>query len=396
MQSGFEEFAEAVSGRSGAAVAPTPTRYERVTVLGGGADAQMLAALCLAEGAAVTLFSAYGAELDALRNGHGIALRGTGPVGNYQVDRADAPSITTTAELDRAVADAQVIFLTGPVHKQRTYAMVLADHVHDGQALVLAPGRSFGAAEAAWLLRVGGATADVTLVEVQGLPYWYAITGNQFHLSTAAPMAAATLPAGREPVLEGLKPFLSNLSPAINTVHSSFDDGSGLVEVPTLLLGGPATRSGRPTIPDEAQPLPENETFRALIGAQHEAVIGQMAVERHSVARKYGVRDLPDAIAWQDRHAGARKGEGSRPVPTFEEAQTILRNATIGSLVPLVSAARMAGSPVPVTESMVSLAGSVLGAEMSNAGRRLETIGIDSSSVEDARRVLDAIAGRTR
>ena len=64
--------------------------------------------------------------------------------------------------------------------------------------------------------------------------------------------------------------------------------------------------------------------------------------------------------------------------------------------MPLVSAAGIAGVPVPVTESMVTLAGTVLGAEMCNAGRRLETIGIDSSSVEDARRVLDAIAGGDR
>ena len=43
-----------------------------------------------------------------------------------------------------AVLGAEVIFLTGPIHKQRTYAMVLADHLSDGQVLVLAPGRSLG------------------------------------------------------------------------------------------------------------------------------------------------------------------------------------------------------------------------------------------------------------
>jgi opine dehydrogenase len=395
MDTGFEEFAEAVATRSGGDVS-APPRYDRVTVLGGGSDALLLSALCLAEGADVTLFSAYGAELDALRGGHGIALRGAGPVGNYQVDRDDAPSIATTAELDRAVAGAEVIFLTGPVHKQRTYAMVLADHIRDGQVLVLAPGRSFGAAEAAWLLRVGGTKADYTLVEVQGLPYWHAVAGNQLHLSVAGGVSAATLPAGRGDAVEGLRRFLPNLLPVINTVRSSFDDGSGLVEVPALLIGGPAVKDGLPTVPDGAVALAENNTFRALIGPQHEAIMVRMAQERMEVAKRFGVRDLPGLGEWQERHAGALKGEGSRPVPPFAKAQKIVRCATIGSLVPLVSAARMAGVPVPATEAMVTLAGTVLGAEMSTAGRRLEAIGIDSDHIEDARRLLDAIATGAR
>ncbi|MCP4315924.1 MAG: hypothetical protein GY789_07890 [Hyphomicrobiales bacterium] len=392
MDSGFQEFAEAVAARPGGEDVSAPPRFDRVTVLGGGNDARMLSALCLAEGADVTLFSAYGAELDALRDGHGIALRGEGPVGNYQVDQANAPSITTTAELDRAVAVAQVIFLTGPVHKQRTYATVLADHIRDGQVLVLAPGRSFGAAEAAWLLRVGGTAADYTLVEVQGLPYWCSVTGNQLHLSAASGVAAATLPAGRGHAIEGLRRFLPNITPAINTVRSSFDDGSGLVEVPALLIGGPAVEDGLPPIPDGAAALSENNTFRALIGPQHEAIMDRMAQERRAVAQKFGVRDLPNLAEWQQRHAGSTKSEGSRPVPPLNEARVIVRCATIGSLVPLVSAAPMAGVDVPATEAMITLAGTVLGAEMGSAGRRLEAIGIDSDHIENARRLLDAIA----
>ena len=170
MPAHFEDFARAASrSRSDAVTAPTP--ISRVAVLGGGADARPLAALALAEGCDVTLFSAYGRELELLRASSGIALRGAGPIGSYQVDRG-AASIVLTAELDAAVQGAEAIFLTGPIHKQRTYAMVLADHLFDDQILVLAPGRTFGAVEAAWMLRLGGCMADVTLVEAQGLPYW--------------------------------------------------------------------------------------------------------------------------------------------------------------------------------------------------------------------------------
>lgn len=391
MSISFEEFVSAVSAQPSVQEKGPGLVFDRVTVLGGGHDAMLLAALCIAEGTEVSLFSAYGAELDSLRNGHGVSLAGAGPIGSYHVDRDDGPSIMTTAELDRAVANAQVIFLTGPVHKQRTYAMVLADHLQDGQVLVLAPGRSFGAAEAAWLLRSGGARADLTLVEVQSMPYWYSAAGNRFTLSPAGRAVAATIPANRTNVLEALKRFFPNLDPSANAIQSSFHDGSGLVEVPALMLRGPAIASARPNLPTGAVPLPENSTFRALFGPEQESFMRILAEERRKVGRSFGVRELPDSKSWLEIHAGKPKGEGSRPAPATAEAQSMLRCAVVGSLVPLVSAARIAGQSVPVTEGMVTVAGALLGADLSYAGRRLETIGVDVDNIDDCRRLLDHI-----
>ena len=392
----FEQFAEAMAGRAGSEKPAGAVRYDNITVLGGAGDGLLIAALCLAQGADVTLFSAYGAQLDGLRQTGTISLRGAGPAGNYHVDQPGSPCVQTTGELDRAVADAEVIFLTGPVHKQRTYAMVLADHVRDGQVLVLAPGRSLGAAEAAWLLRMGGAKADFTIVEAQGLPYWFARSGTTLTLSGVCAVAAGTLPAGQPQIIAGLQRFLPNLEPVPSTIHSSFADGSGLVEVPGLLLGGPAMGDGAPAIPHGGVPLAENNTFRALIGPRHEAVMVQMAKERHKVARIFGVRDLPDLGQWLDIHAGTAKGDGARPVPGRDEAAHIVRCATTGSLASLVSAAGVAGHDVPVTSAMIALSSSVLGADVVNAGRKLETIGINAGDAEDARRLLDDIARGAR
>ena len=136
------------------------------------------------------------------------------------------PSVQTTAELDNAVANAEVIFLTGPVHKQRTYAMVLADHLSDGQVLVLAPGRSLGALEAAWFLRIGGCKADVTIVETQGLPYFISENGSQLNLSSVATVPAATLPSGRTQVITQLQRYLPNIT-SVSYTH---------LTLPTILL----------------------------------------------------------------------------------------------------------------------------------------------------------------
>ena len=51
---------------------------------------------------------------------------------------------------------------------------------------------------------------------------------------------------------------------------------------------------------------------------------------------------------------------------------------------------------VPVTEAMIALVSTVLDADIQSAGRRLSNIGIMPSQVDEARRVLDEVAGVER
>jgi hypothetical protein len=389
MSADFEDFARAASQSRSSAVA-APPRLSRIAVLGGGADARLIAALSLAEGCDVTLFSAYGKELEMLRSSSGIALRGAGPLGSYQVD-SGASSVALTAELDAAVADAEAIFLTGPIHKQRTYAMVLADHLSDGQVLVLAPGRSLGAVETAWMLRLGGCTADVTLVETQGLPYWFKAEGATLTLSSRAPVAAATLPRGRSKAITALNHILPNLMEVDSVLASGFADLSAAVEIPALIMGGAGLAAGGITVPMGGTPLPENETFAALIGPDQMRLIQTLAQERKAVARAFGIRGLPETEAWIAQYSGPQKGEGARPVPERDTARMILRDGVIGSLVPLCSAATLAGVEIPQTRAMIALTGAILDADIAASGRMLGTMGITADTIDDARRTFDAL-----
>ncbi|MEM1160239.1 MAG: hypothetical protein AAGJ28_04850 [Pseudomonadota bacterium] len=389
MNSTFSDFADMMAHPVRAAPA-APDTFGRYAVLGGGADARLLAATALSEGAEVTLFSAYGAELSAMASG--IALRGAGPLGSYQVNADAAPSVRATAELDAAVQGAEVIFLTGPVHKQRTYAMVLADHLTDGQVLVLAPGRTFGALETRYLLSIGGCAADVTIAEAGTLPFWYAPEGATLNLSAAVGAPGGVLPGNRRDVCAGLNQVLPNAEFATSTLASSFADGSGLAEVPALLLGGPAMPDGGPAIPMGGTPLPENQTFRNLIGSGHMTVIEDLAGERRETARRFGIRDLPDTGAWLDMFAGTAAGDGSRPLPDATAVHGVVRDAVIGSLAPLASAARIAGVATPATDAMTALASSVLKADLSTAGRKLTAMGISGGDVDAARRALEEAA----
>ena len=98
--------------------------------------------------------------------------------------------------------------------------MVLADHLSDGQVLVLAPAGRW-ALETAWFLRIGGCTADITIVETQGLPYWIQAEGAVLNLAPVGHVAAATLPSHRGAVIEGLKRYLPNLKACNSVVVTS-------------------------------------------------------------------------------------------------------------------------------------------------------------------------------
>ena len=397
----FDDFLQAVTEQPAQAAASRGA-FERVTVLGGGSDAQLLAALCLANDASVQLFSAYASELNGMQSG--IALNGNGPIGRYHVSanasaagqQSGASSnraIISTGSLDHCLQDAELIFLTGPIHKQRTYAMVLADHLRDGQVLVVPNARTFGALEVSWLLKAGGCTADITIAEMQGLPYFFDVEGSAIELQPVASVAVACLPAKHtSSVIAALTPLLPQVTACSSVLHSSFADSSALVELPALLIGGPAVSKGGPAIPMGATSRPENESFYNLLGEQQLALCSQLFDERTAVARRFGIRDVPDFATSVYQSAGTEKGDGRRFIPSQANAITTIRDAITGSLTPLLDAARVAGVSTPATQSMVTLASAVLGTDISASGRRLHNLGIVAESFDESYARLSHVA----
>jgi opine dehydrogenase len=370
--------------------APPPRRTDprtpaRVTVLGSGVEGRALAAWFLAEGAdEVRLFTVYAKEVEALSRGS-ITLRGEGPIGTFRVG-GDRPSVEVTSVLDSAVAASDLIVVSGPVLKQRTYGLVLAQHLLDGQVIVVVPAMTFGGLELAHWLRAGGSTADVTIVELQSLPFDVTDEAGTVSLTRRRRVQAAVLPQGSTSTIERVAGYLPDVDAAPSVLHSSLSDPTGLVEVPALLLGGPAAPVDARSIPPGAVPT-TLASFASLIGERHRDLIGALAAERRSVAAGFGVRDLPDDQTLIAQAVGSPEGDGVRAVPVPAVATALVRDAVLGSLVPLVSAAEAAGVSVPATRAVITLAEAVLGGDLEAAGRSLHQIGFGG---------LDAGAIRTR
>ncbi len=367
----------------------------RITVLGANAEGCTLACLCLAAGCDVTLFSAYARDLDPLRQRGAITIRGSGPVGTYQINQSEVPSITLSSSLDDAVLGADAIFVTGPVLKQRTYAMVLGGHLNDGQVVVIAPARTLGAVETAWYLRVGGNSAAISIIELQSLPFWVDDRGGTLYLTETGPVTTAVLPSGNTGVLRTMAALIPDLVPVASVLHSGFGDASGLVEVVGLTLGGLALQDGQTPLPAGAEPLVERRVFRTLLGERHSRIVTKLADERRAVAARWGVRNLPSTDEWLDRFAGTMTGTMVRPVPQSNQADDLIRCATMGSLVPLQSAAQLAGLPVPATSAMIELAHQSIGGDLLHAGRRLDNMGFVDTDLDSIRTQLDAMTVAT-
>lgn len=377
--------------------APPPARTDprapaRVTILGSGIEGRALAAWFLAEGAdEVRLFTVYAEEVEALSRGS-ITIRGDGPIGTYRVG-GDRPSIEVTSVLDTAVAASDLIVVSGPVLKQRTYGLVLSQHLSDGQMLVVLPAMTFGALELAHWLRTGGSVADVSIVELTSLPFDITDQAGTIVLTRRRRVRAGVLPQGSTSTVERLAGYLPDIEAAPTVIHSSLADATGVVEVPALLLGGPAAPVDSRAIPPGAIATTAS-TFASLIGRRHRDLIGSLAAERRAVAAAFGVRDLPDDDAMISEVAGAVEGEAARSVPTPEVATHLVRNAVLGSLVPLISAADAAGIAVPRTRAAVTLAEAVLGGDLEAAGRSLHSIGLGGLDAGSIRSVL-ATGGRS-
>ena len=387
MTAEFETFAKLIeeNGQQQAAEQTAPD-YQRVTVLGGGNDGRLLAALALAQNLSVTLFSAYGVELRAIRQAGGITLRGAGPIGTFQIDQDSTPSIHTTAELDYAVSSADLIFITGPVHKHRTYAMVLAEHIKEGQTLVFVSARTFAAFESCALLKVGGCMADITVIEAQTPPYWVQSDGNALILSPCSATVAAAIPGGRIAHVEALGKIFPRIDSVSTVLQSSLSDAGGAVEAVALMLAN-SMAAGEKQLPDGAVALAKNQTLESLCESDRVLSVVDAALdERRQVAARFGVRNLPDTAAWINAFAGGRCISGS------DEATTMLRNAVSGSLIPLQSAGRMTGVKTPVTDSLITLAGALLGSDIATGGRRLESFNVTGADPDEVRRRMESLA----
>jgi len=137
----------------------------KITVMGGGHGARTVAADMTLAGHTVTLFEfeKFHNSVAAIFENNSIEISGKARQGIAKIHK-------TTHDIDEALSDSEMIIIVVPALVHRIYAEALAKHLIDGQNIVLIPG-TFGSLEFMTTVRNLGCKADITISELDTLPY---------------------------------------------------------------------------------------------------------------------------------------------------------------------------------------------------------------------------------
>lgn len=137
----------------------------KIVVMGGGHGARTIAADMTLAGHTVTLFEfeQFHENVKDIFESGKIEISGKARQGVAEIDRL-------THDIAEAIDDVELIIIVVPALVHRIYAEALVPHLKDGMNVVLVPG-TFGSLEFFNCIRENGCKADITVSELDTLPY---------------------------------------------------------------------------------------------------------------------------------------------------------------------------------------------------------------------------------
>lgn len=345
----------------------------RIAVLGGGNGSLAAAADFALAGHEVVLWRRGEAEVAQHRAlGNRLSLRDS--KGQHQATLADV-----TTDLAAAMAGAALIFCPVPAPAHDDIAALVGPHLVPGQVVHLPPG-TLGSMVFAQAARAEGTAQGVAFAESGTLPWLVRKHG-----------FADLLVSGRTTRLPtGIFP-LALQDQAVDVLNAAFP---GVIEPCGDALSGALMNAGPiihpPLIIMNAAPLehfPEWDIHNEGTTPAVRRVTDALDAERIAVrqALGYGAPHFPLADHYTDQGEEWMYGHGShgdltdsgdwREKIVLTEHRYMLEDVRCG-LSLMISAARLAGVPVPVAEGLLALGGTICGQEFMNTGRPLAAVGL--------------------
>ncbi len=361
------------------------TDKTRYTVIGAGHGGKAMAAHLALMGFPVTLYNRTAASVDAIRRRQGIELESYegGPHGFGRLTHV-------TSDMGEALAEAEIIMVAVPSSAHADVAHQAAPYLHDGQIVVLNPGRTLGALEFVHILRTRGCQADVTVAEAETLIYASRSDGPAqariFSIKEAVPLAA--LPATRTPlVLEALSPAYPQFIDGGNVLQTGLNNMGAIFHPALTLLNAGWIENTRGEFqfyidgvtPSVARVLEVLDRERVTVAAAL-GIRARTALEWLKMAYDATGADLYQAIHNQVGYYGIR-------APRTLNHRYITEDVPM-SLVPIASLGQRYGVSVRGMDSIIRLACIVHSTDYWRRGRTLDKLGIDQMSVGELTRYV--------
>ena len=348
-------------------------------VAGAGHGGMAMAAHLAIMGCTVNLWNRTDARIAPVRELGGIRLTGE-VAGSARLN-------VVTSDPAEAVRDVDVVMVVVPATAHRNVVATLGPHLADGQILVLNPGRTGGALEAAKVLREINPTVRAHIAETQTLLYASRVTNpaqaHIFSIKNSVPLA--TLPAYEvADVLPVIRSALPQFVPGDNVLKTSLDN-IGAVFHPTI------------TILNAARIEDTHGDFEYYVEGVTPAVAEVLEAvdrERVAVAAALGIRALTarewlylayDAVGKTLLEAmRANPGYAGIKAPGRLLHRYIMEDVP-ASLVPIAAIGEMFGVPTPAMRAVITLASAMHGVDYWTEGRTVQRLGIAGMSLKDIR-----------
>lgn len=339
---------------------------EQVSILGAGHQGLTMAAHLLSSGTDCVLWNRSKRGIsDILRKGY-ISANGL-ITGDIAVRKA-------TTDITEAIAHVMLVATPSSAHED--IARLLAPHVTADMAVVLNPGRTFGAAAFADALVRYGADALPLIAETQTIVYTCRRDAcNSIDLfALKQDVLIKTLQDGcDEELLSSLPSELSRyLTPANSIVETSFGNvGMVLHCVPMLMNVGWVESSE------------EFLFYRDAISETVAELLEKVDAERLAVAARLGF-PVESLVDWLKRTYGASGSTIREALDSAAAYRSIVAPDTMqhryvledlpNGLVPLESTGNDLGVSTPATSAVVSFASQVFSRDFRETGRKFESM----------------------
>ncbi len=350
----------------------------KIAVLGAGHGGLAMAGHLAIKGFEIKLFNRSEERLWGVKSTGGIEVEG-------EIEGFGKIDVVST-NIREVIDDADLIMVVAPATAHRYMAEQCAPYLHDGQIVILHPGRTFGALEFRQVLSQHNVTADAAIAETQTFIYASRAIGpghvKIFGIKNSIPVAsirAHLIPS----VLKQLRVVYPQFVPGDNIFKTSFDN-IGAVFHPTLCV----LNAG--WIEDDAE-------FQFYINGVTESVakvLEQVDIERVNVAEALGIRALT-ARQWlymayntagDDLHTAMKKNPGYRGImaPTTLRVRYISEDVP-SSLVPIASVGKKFGVETPTINTIIQLASVLNQTDYKAIGRTVERLGIADMTLKELR-----------
>ena len=356
------------------------SKNTNITVIGAGHGGKAMAAHLALMGRRVTLYNRTYSHIEIIVQRGGIDLESYegGPRGFGELALA-------TSDIELAIKDADIIMVVVPSSAHADIARMVAEHLKDGQLVILHPGRTCGAIEFDSVLRQSNCQAKIILAEAETFIYASRSDGPAqariFRIKEAVPMAA--LPSIRtNDVLEAIKPIYPQFINGVNVLHTSLNNMGAIFQPALTLLNAGRIESTHgdfqfyingvtPSVARVLEVLDrERVTVASAIGMR-----ARTALEWLAMAYNVTGEDLNEAIHNQPGYYGIKAPNTLNHRYIFEDIPM--------SLVPIASLGQYYGVSVNGMNSIIRLGCIIHRTDYWRRGRTVDKLGIKDLSISE-------------